>query len=89
MYLHLGQETVVPNSAVIGVFNLDVTSQSPRTRAFLARAQREGQVEEVSGGLPASFVVCKREGETKVYLSQISSVTLGKRFHKVIRNSEQ
>jgi len=80
MYLHLGQDTVVPNGAVIGIFNLDVVSQSARTRDFLARAEADGLVEAVSDELPVSFVLYGKDGKTRVYLSQISAATLGRRF---------
>lgn len=85
MYLHLGQEAVVPHAAVIGVFDLELTSQSRVTKRFLARAQKEGLVESVSDELPASFILCHRDGKTRVYLSQISSATLGKRFREQAR----
>ena len=42
MYLHLGQSVVVPFRDVIGIFDLDNTTSSHRTRAFLSRAEREG-----------------------------------------------
>ena len=59
MYLHLGQNTVVPFGEVIGVFDLDITSQSPLTRTFLTRAEQEEKVTNVSEELPKSFVVCQ------------------------------
>lgn len=58
MYLHLGQATVVPFHDVIGIFDLDITSQSHLTRAFLAQAETEKHVTNVSEELPKSFVVC-------------------------------
>jgi len=82
MYLHLGKNSAVPYKKVIGIFDLELTSQSPRTRAFLSRAQAEGRVEAVSDELPTSFVLCQGDGKTKVYLSQISAATLGKRAEK-------
>ena len=58
MYLHLGQAVLVPFHDVIGVFDLDITSQSHLTRGFLERAEREGSVTNVSDELPKSFIVC-------------------------------
>ena len=79
MYLHLGQNTVVDTEQLLGVFDLDNSTVSKHTRAFLARAQKEGRVVNVSMELPKSFVVCRdKEGET-VYLSQLSSATLLRR----------
>ncbi len=82
MYLHLGQSTVIDDRDIIGIFDLDITSQSYRTRQFLNRAEQAGQVESVSEELPKSFVVCQRAGEKeqRVYLAQPSSGTLLKRI---------
>lgn len=81
MYLHLGQSVVVPYRDMIGVFDLDNTTASYRTRAFLARAEKEGRVVSVSGDLPKSFVICKKPDQTDatVYLCQLAVATLLRR----------
>jgi len=77
MYLHLGQSVVVPYSRIIGIFDLDNTSWSYKTREFLDRAEREGRVISVGEDIPRSFVlVGDREGLVKVYISQLSSAAL-------------
>ena len=43
-YLHIGKNVMVSRRRIIGVFDLDITSQSPRTREFLDRAERDGVV---------------------------------------------
>jgi len=58
MYLHLGQSVVVPETAVIGVFDLDKTTSSRITRGFLNAAEKSGRVVNVSDDLPNSFIVC-------------------------------
>ena len=77
MYLHIGQDTVVPLKEVVGIFDMDNTTVSKHTRQFLTVAQKAGRVVTVSPELPKSFVVCvdKDQKET-VYISQISAVTL-------------
>ncbi|MGN8896987.1 extracellular matrix regulator RemB [Flavonifractor sp. HCP28S3_F3] len=80
MYLHLGQSVVVPYRDVVGIFDLDNTSSSHLTRAFLERAEKEGRVVNVSDDLPRSFVLCTQErGNSTVYLSQLSAATLLRR----------
>lgn len=79
MYLHLGQNVVVPIASVIGVFDLDNTTQSHITRAFLSRAEKAGQVRNVCEDIPKSFILCEEGGKPAVYLSQLSSSTLFKR----------
>ena len=78
-YLHLGNGTVVNTASIVGIFDLDITSQSHLTRRFLREAERRGQVVNAAEDIPKTFVVC-REGETtRVYLSQMASATLLKR----------
>ena len=77
MYLHLGQAVEVPKKDVIGVFDLDNASWSPRTRRFLEKAEKEGRVVNAASDLPKSFVLRQRgDGSSVVYLSQFSSATL-------------
>lgn len=80
MYLHLGQNEIVPSRRVIGIFDLDKCSYEKRTREYLAMVEKEGVVLDVSGELPKSFVVCDHPYHPQiVYLSQLNSVTLQKR----------
>ncbi|MGM9606150.1 MAG: extracellular matrix regulator RemB [Oscillospiraceae bacterium] len=77
MYLHLGQSVVVRQKDILGIFDLDITTSSFRTRKFLERAEREGRMITVTDDLPKSFVVCQgKDGKAVVYLSQLSSATL-------------
>lgn len=79
MYLHLGQNVVVPLGAVVGIFDLDNTTGSHITRTFLNKAEKAGRIVNISEDLPKSFIIC-RDGETeKIYLSQLASSTLLKR----------
>ena len=80
MYLHLGQNEIVPERRIIGIFDLDQCSTSKRTRDYLAAAEKEGVVLDISGDLPRSFVVCDHPyHEQIVYLSQLSPAALRKR----------
>lgn len=79
MYLHLGMEIVVPTREIVGIFDADNTTSSKITRDFLAAAEKGGDIVDVSGDLPKSFILCENKGKRKVYLSQLSSQTLLKR----------
>ena len=80
MYLHLGNDIVVRKQEIVGVFDLDNTSQSALTRRYLSSAEKTGAVVNAAGDeLPKSFVVCAREGVQTVYLSQLNSSTLLRR----------
>ena len=79
-YLHIGLNVMVEDRRVIGIFDLDNTSTSKRTREFLQGAEQEGVVQFACEDIPRSFVVCDHLYHRQiVYLSQINSQTLGKR----------
>lgn len=80
MYLHLGMDKVITFDEIIGIFDLDTTTVSKRTRDYLSKAEKAGIVENVCYDIPKSFIVCRdKKGNEKVYISQISSSTLLKR----------
>ena len=79
-YLHIGQNVLVPEKRVIGIFDLDNTSQSKITRNFLNRAEAESTVISVSDDIPKSFLVCDHPYHRQiVYISQLNSSTLAHR----------
>ena len=61
-YLHLGKGTLVREDEVLGIFDLDITSQSHLTRKFLAMAEKAGQVINAAEDIPKSFVLCRERG---------------------------
>jgi len=79
MYLHLGQNVVVPETEVIGIFDLDNTTGSLITRKFLSDAEKAGAVLNVSDELPRSFIVTGNDNNITVHLSQLTPQTLNKR----------
>lgn len=81
MYLHLGQDTVVTTESIVAMFDIDACTISKKTRDFLANAEKNGRVINVSFELPRSFVVCEKKGETTVFISQLSTKTLLNRQH--------
>ena len=65
---------------VIGIFDLDNTTVSPRTRAFLKKAQENGEIVPCDD-LPKSYVLTREYGMTKIYESAMSVQTLEKRMN--------
>jgi len=79
MYLNIGSDMAVREKSIIGIFDLDNTSVSKRTRNFLTRAEQEGRVIPCDD-LPKSYVLATEYGIDKVYLTGLSSATLEKRM---------
>ena len=82
MYLHIGQDTVVREDDVVGIFDLDNTTVSPHTRKFLNQMEKSGGVITITEDIPKSFVLVGKMDNIRVYLSQISTATLRKRNEK-------
>ncbi len=79
MYLSIGNNMAVRDSSIIGIFDMDNTSTSKRTRAFLEEAEKQGQVVPCDE-LPKSFLLTAEYGFTRVYLTALGTQTLEKRL---------
>ena len=79
MYLSIGNDMAVRDTSVVGIFDMDNTTTSKRTRAFLETAQKEGQIVPCDD-LPKSYVVTVEYGMTRIYESTLAASTLEKRM---------
>ena len=79
MYLNIGSDMAVRDKSIIGIFDMDNTSTSKRTREFLSNAEKEGQVVPCDD-LPKSFVLTAEYGMNRIYLTSLNTATLEKRL---------
>lgn len=80
MYLHIGNDQMLPERRIIGIFDLEITSQSKITSAFLKNAEQESVIVDACEDIPKSFLVCDHPYHRQiVYLSQLNSRTLAGR----------
>jgi hypothetical protein len=79
VFLHLGENVVVPIKDVIGIFDIQSAMDSSDTIQFLRMADEDGFVERITEEKPKSFVIAEVDKMSRVYLSPISSATLTKR----------
>ena len=81
MYLHIGNNVMLPQRHIIGIFDLEITSQAKITTGFLKRAEEEGVVIDACEDIPKSFLLCDHPYHSQiVYLSQLASRTLAGRM---------
>lgn len=78
MFIHLGEDTVITDKGIIGIFDMDTSTVNKATRDYLAKAEKDKRVVNVNYDLPKSFVVT----DEKVYISPINTATLLKRSKK-------
>ncbi|MBQ7859730.1 MAG: DUF370 domain-containing protein [Faecalibacterium sp.] len=88
MYLQLGRDYVVNSRDIIGIFDLENTSTSHRTREFLANAQKTGAVVSLSDEIPKSFVLVEGPVET-LYLSPLAPASLKRRVERGYKGMEE
>ena len=79
MFLHLGNDVYVNHKDIVAVCNLDTASVSKNTQIYLKKAEEMGIVETICSDIPKTFVIVRKKNKDKVYLTNISSVTLLKR----------
>ena len=79
MYLSIGNDMAVRDSSIIGIFDMDNTSTSKRTRMFLEQAEKLGQVVPCDD-LPKSFILTAEYGLSRINLTALSTQTLERRL---------
>ena len=84
MYIHLGRDYVLNDRDIIGIFDLETTTISPRGREFLNYAQKNGAVVSLSEELPQSYVLADGAVVDTVYLSELSPAALRRRAEKMV-----
>ena len=87
MYIHLGRDYVLNDRDIIGIFNLETTTVSPRGREFLNYAQKNGAVVSLSDDLPQCYVLADAPVDT-VYLSELSSAAMKRRTEMSFRSEK-
>ena len=84
-YLHVGKNVMLPDRRIIGIFDLDNTTTSGRTRAFLQRAEEDGVVVDACEDIPRAFLLCDHPYHRQiVYISQLTPQTLLKRSQEPV-----
>ncbi len=93
MYVSIGPSAVARRDDIIGIFDMDNSTWSHRTRKSLAVCEQEGSVVLVGEDIPRALVICserktirkrrrmqeKKRSGAVVYMTQLSVQTLQKR----------
>ena len=84
MFVHIGDSGCICDKDIIGIFDLEVTTTMRTTGDFLHTSAEKGYTENVvsRGEMPKSFILAEVNGETKVYISPVSTQTIYKRINR-------
>lgn len=81
MYLHIGDDLIVREKDIIGIFDFETSTLSKHTKKYLQDKEKKHMTLAVSDQLPKAFVVVQKNKEhgSKVFFTLVSSLTLKKR----------
>ena len=81
MYLNIGQDTVINDKEILGIFDLDNTTVKQATRDYINTASKNGECKYVSLiELPKSFIVTTKGEKRNIYISPLNTSTIFKRI---------
>ena len=81
MFIHIGQDTVVIDKEIIGIFDMDNTTVMKKTIDYLNNSEKEKCVINVAPfELPKSFIVCQTNKGKRIYISPVSVGTILRRI---------
>lgn len=80
MYLHVGNNYSVDIRDVVGIFDIENTTVEKCTKKLFERAEKEHRCIYTTYEMPKSFVIIAKNGNKKIYISQLSAATLKKRL---------
>lgn len=76
MYLHIGQDFILNDKDIMGVFDFDNISTSGITMEFLKKLEQEDSLISISDEIPKSFILTLSGGVEIGYLSPLNSRTI-------------
>ncbi len=76
MYLHAGNNKIIREKDIIGIFDMDNCTVSAITRKYLSDAQHQNAVVSAKDEIPKSFILYREKGRYMVCFSQISTSAL-------------
>ena len=88
MLFHIGQDVMLSDNDVVGVFDVESTTADGKdTAAYLSAAEKNGDLVNVMAldvlsrlDTPRTFLVCDEGGRRKVYLTSLSVDTVLKKM---------
>lgn len=80
MYLHVGNDFSVDVRDIVGIFDIENTTVGKCTKKLLDRAEKEKRCVYATMDLPKSFIIVMKNGQERLYISQLAASTLRKRL---------
>ena len=83
MLINIGQNQIISDKSILGIFDLDNTTVCKGTREYINNCVKCNECITVSmDDLPKSFIVCQEKGKRRVYISPLNTSTIYKRIEE-------
>lgn len=80
MYLHIGNNNILRDKEIIGIFDIESLKKSKYINDFLQKLKSDNLIENISKDVEKTLILVEQDNNIKGYISNISSVTLSKRI---------
>ena len=87
MLIHIGEHTVIPENEIVGIFDMENTTEIRKssfendTVNFLNEGEKNSEVINVAPlELPKSFIICETKKGKKIFISPVATTTIHKRI---------
>ena len=83
MYLHIGKDKLIDDNNIIAILNIETLKEKENIENICKNMNFSDNIIDVSDGNKKSLIIIKEKKQTKVYISNISTITLEKRTNKI------
>jgi hypothetical protein len=80
MYLHVGDERLIHNKDIIGIFNIQYIRNTREYKSMYKDLEEKGNLIDLSEGEGKSFILIEKNNEKKGYIAKIGANTILKRL---------
>lgn len=80
MYTYIGNDIIIKNSSIIGIFNIDYVKNTKEYKSLKSSLEEKEKLVNVDEKNQKSFILTNNMNETKAYITKINVNTLLKRL---------
>ena len=85
MYVHIGKDVIINSENIIAIFDIKTLEKKNSLENICKKLKIGDNIIDVSEDNKKTFILVNENNKAKGYISNISSVTLGKRTSKYER----
>ena len=82
MYVHIGKEIVINSENIIAILDIESLEKKKKLEEVLQNLKISDNIIDVSEGKKKSLVIIHKENKNLGYITNISTITMGRRAEK-------